>query len=193
MDGFKTDGFTTGIFKTDGFKTDGLSTYINSQRIIFTTFSFIGNSFTTDIFTMVSLSTHPFTMDNVHKGSFAPAFSCWEDDGRFNVPPWDFPGQNIQSVGIFQYKIFSQYGYLSTKYSVSRDIPVQNVPFGRKMTVQNIVSGGIFQYKMFRSVGKCQCKILVRREFPVQNILFRREIPEQNIQSAGIFQCKINS
>jgi hypothetical protein len=46
----------------------------------------------------------------------------------------DIPVQNIQSVGIFQYKIFqsigifkytilSQYGYSSTKYSASKDVP----------------------------------------------------------------------
>jgi hypothetical protein len=50
----------------------------------------------------------------------------------------DISVQNNQSVGIFQYKIFSQSGYSSTKYSVSRDIPVQNI-----QTV------GIFQYKIF--------------------------------------------
>ena len=43
----------------------------------------------------------------------------------------------IQSVGVFQYKIISQ-GYSSTKHSVSRDIPVQNIQPVR-----------IFQYKLF--------------------------------------------
>jgi hypothetical protein len=46
--------------------------------------------------------------------------------------------QNIQSVGIFQYKIFCQYGCFSTKYEVSRDI---SAPI--------IQSVGIFQYKIF--------------------------------------------
>jgi hypothetical protein len=39
---------------------------------------------------------------------------------------------------MFQLKIFSQYEYFSTKYSVSRNIPVRNIQ-----------SVGIFQYKMF--------------------------------------------
>jgi hypothetical protein len=32
------------------------------------------------------------------------------------------------SVGIFPYNIFSQQGYISTQYSASRDIFVQNIP-----------------------------------------------------------------
>jgi hypothetical protein len=35
----------------------------------------------------------------------------------------------MQSEWIFQYKISSQYGYSSTKYPVSKDIPVQNTKF----------------------------------------------------------------
>jgi hypothetical protein len=34
--------------------------------------------------------------------------------------------KEIQSVGISQYTIFSEQRHSSTKYSVSRDIPVQN-------------------------------------------------------------------
>jgi hypothetical protein len=46
--------------------------------------------------------------------------------------------KNIQSVGIFQWKIFSQWGYFSKTYSVSRDI-----------RVQHIQSVEISQYKLF--------------------------------------------
>jgi hypothetical protein len=51
-----------------------------------------------------------------------------------NLP---IPVQNIYSVKIFQYQKLSQYGYSSTKYSASKDIPV------------NTQSVGIFQYKIF--------------------------------------------
>ena len=60
-------------------------------------------------------------------------------------------------MGIFQYKIFSQEGYFGTKYSVSRDISVQNIQsvgiYIRSVgifLVQNIQSVGIFQHKIFR-------------------------------------------
>jgi hypothetical protein len=36
----------------------------------------------------------------------------------------DIPGQNSQTGGKCQYKIFSQEGYSSTQYLVRRDIPV---------------------------------------------------------------------
>jgi hypothetical protein len=39
----------------------------------------------------------------------------------------DIPMKNIQSVLIFQYKIFSQGEYFNTKDAVSMDIPVQNI------------------------------------------------------------------
>ena len=39
----------------------------------------------------------------------------------------DIPAHNIQSARIFQYKIFNLQGYSSTKYSVSKDIPIQNI------------------------------------------------------------------
>ena len=52
--------------------------------------------------------------------------------------------QNIQSVRIFQYKIFSGEGYFSTKYSVDKVISVQNT-----QSVQNIQSVRIFQCKIF--------------------------------------------
>jgi uncharacterized protein YjdB len=63
---------------------------------------------------------------------------------------------------MFQYKIFSQQGHSSTKYSVSRDIPVQNIQsagtfqykiFSQSDTPgQNIQSAGTFQYTLFSLV-----------------------------------------
>jgi hypothetical protein len=105
---------------------------------------------------------------------------------------------------IFQYKVFSQYGYSSTKYSVSRDIPVQNIQSVR-----------IFQYKVFSQYGYSSTKYSVSRDIPVQSIqsvpvrifqykIFSQyqygysstkysvsistDIPVQNIQSVRIFQ-----
>jgi hypothetical protein len=40
----------------------------------------------------------------------------------------DIPVPNMQSVGILWCKICSQLGYSSTKYAVSRDISVPNIP-----------------------------------------------------------------
>jgi hypothetical protein len=60
----------------------------------------------------------------------------------------DIPVQNIQSVKIFQYKIFSRYKYSSTEHSVSRDISGQSstkYSVGKDVSVQNIQSDGIFQ------------------------------------------------
>ena len=71
---------------------------------------------------------------------------------------------NIQSVRIFQYKIFSQQGhsfqykifgkqgYSSTKYSVSRDIPVGYIQ-----------SPGISEYKIFGKQGYSSGKYSVSR------------------------------
>jgi hypothetical protein len=42
-------------------------------------------------------------------------------------------------VGMFQYKIYSQSRHSSTKYTVSKDVPVQNIQ-----------AAGIFQHKIFR-------------------------------------------
>ena len=39
----------------------------------------------------------------------------------------DIPVRKCQSVRTFQYTIFSQYGYSSPNYSISKDIPVQNM------------------------------------------------------------------
>jgi hypothetical protein len=77
------------------------------------------------------------------------------------------PVQNSRSGGIFQYKIFSQGGYSSTKYSARRNIPVQNIQ-----------SVGIFQFKIFSQYGyssKCS---------------FSRDIHSgtKYIQSVRIFQ-----
>jgi hypothetical protein len=47
------------------------------------------------------------------------------------------------------YKIFSQHGYSSTKYSASR---------------------GIYQYKIFSQHGNSSTKYSVRMDIPVQNI-----------------------
>jgi hypothetical protein len=77
---------------------------------------------------------------------------------------WDIPVQNIQSAGLVQYKLFSQQGYSSTKYSVSRISPVQNIQ-----------SVGIFQYKLFNQQGCSSTKYSVSRM-----------IPGQNIQSVGV-------
>jgi hypothetical protein len=65
--------------------------------------------------------------------------------------------QNIQSVRIFQYTIFSQQGYSSTKYSVSRDIPVQI-----------FIQCGYFRTKYLASVG-IPVLYAVSRDIPVHN------------------------
>jgi hypothetical protein len=68
--------------------------------------------------------------------------------------------KNIPSVRIFQYKISSQQEYSSAKYSVGRNILVQNIQtvgeyssakysLGRNIAIQNIHSAGIFQFKIF--------------------------------------------
>jgi hypothetical protein len=67
---------------------------------------------------------------------------------------------NIQSVGMFQYKIFSQLGYFSTKYSGSRNISVIfsqqgyfSTPYSGSRTIlgQNIsVKEGIEGRKLWR-------------------------------------------
>ena len=61
---------------------------------------------------------------------------AWRGDGRRESAP-SASVQNIQSVGIFQYKVFD-----------SGDIPVQNI-IGRDIPVQNIQSVEIFQCKIF--------------------------------------------
>jgi hypothetical protein len=83
----------------------------------------------------------------------------------------NIPVQNIQSVEIFQCKIYSQHEYSSAKYAVSKDIPVQNMQSVR-----------IFQYKIFSQQTYSSTKYSVSRNIPVQNM-----------QSAEIFQCKICS
>jgi hypothetical protein len=60
---------------------------------------------------------------------------------------------------MFLYNTFSQQGYSSTKYSASKDIPVQNIQSARMfqyknsvskdIPVQNIQPARIFQYKIF--------------------------------------------
>jgi hypothetical protein len=82
----------------------------------------------------------------------------------------DSPVKNIQPARIFQYKIFSQHGYSSTIYSVSMDIPVQNI------------QSETFQHNTFSKHG-----------FSCTKDSVRIDIPAQNIQSAWIFQYKIFS
>jgi uncharacterized protein YjdB len=67
--------------------------------------------------------------------------------------------QNNQSVRIFQYKTYSQWGYSGTKYLVSRDIPAQNIQ-----------SVGIFQYEKFRQWGCPSTKYSISRDIPVRKI-----------------------
>jgi uncharacterized protein YjdB len=76
----------------------------------------------------------------------------------------------MQSVGIFQVKMFSQWGYSSTKYAVTRDITVQNIQPVMDIPGQNIPSVGIFQYKIFSQYGYSRSKYSVTRDIPVQNI-----------------------
>ena len=47
-------------------------------------------------------------------------------------------GSNGRNGGIIQYKIFSQEEYSSTKYSVSRDILVQNMQTGRTFKYETL-------------------------------------------------------
>jgi hypothetical protein len=63
-------------------------------------------------------------------------------------------------------------GRRNTKYSASRNIPVQNISASRNIPVQ-IISAS--------------------RNISVQNISASRNIPVQNIQPVGIFQYKIFS
>jgi hypothetical protein len=79
---------------------------------------------------------------------------------------------NIQPVGIFQCKIFSQQGYSNTNYSASRDNTLQNIQPVGNIPVQNIQPGG---------------------NIPVHNIQPGGNIPVQNIQPVGICQYKIFS
>jgi hypothetical protein len=53
----------------------------------------------------------------------------------------------MQPVRIFQYEIISQQGYASTKYAISRFIPVRNIQPVGNGPVQNIQAVGIFQHK----------------------------------------------
>ena len=83
----------------------------------------------------------------------------------------DIPVQNIQPAGNFQYNIFSQEEYFSTKFSVSRNI-----------SVLNIQSVEILQYKK-----------RVSRNISVQNVVPEKNLSVQHVQSIRIFQYKIFS
>jgi uncharacterized protein YjdB len=76
-----------------------------------------------------------------------------------------------RDLRIFQYKIFSRWGYFSGKYSASKDISVQNTQ-----------SVGIFWYTIFSQWGYFSGKYSVSKDISVQNT-----------QSVGIFWYKIFS
>jgi hypothetical protein len=58
----------------------------------------------------------------------------------------------MQSVGIFQYNIFSQLGYSSKKYSICRDITVQNI---QPVTLSS-VSGWLRNSKVASVLSVCR-------------------------------------
>jgi hypothetical protein len=90
----------------------------------------------------------------------------------------DIPVQHIQQARIFQYKIFSQQGYFSTKYSASKDIPVQ-IFSKQGCSSTNIQQARVFRYKIFSQQGRFSTKDRISKGGSVQNI-----------QSAGMFQYK---
>jgi hypothetical protein len=81
---------------------------------------------------------------------------------------------------MFQSNMVSQKEYSSTKHSVSRNIPAQNI----------------------LPAGICQSKVFSQQDVPLQSVQsagysspkhsVSRDIPVQNIQSVGIFQHKID-
>jgi hypothetical protein len=87
-----------------------------------------------------------------------------------------------QSAGIFRYKTSSQQKYSGTKYSVSRDIPVQNIQ-----------SAGIFQYTLFSQQGYFSSKYSISRDILVPNSQLVEIFPVPNSQLVGIFQYKVFS
>jgi hypothetical protein len=76
-----------------------------------------------------------------------------------------------------QYKILIQQGYSSTKYSVSRNVPVKKYSASSDVSVPNIQSVGTFHCRKSSQSGYSSTKCSVSRDVPVQNI-----------PSVGIFQ-----
>jgi hypothetical protein len=63
---------------------------------------------------------------------------------------------------MFQYKMFSQEGYSSTKYSARKDIPVQNIQPVRIFQYTNIQFVRISQYTNIQAGGYSSTKIFSR-------------------------------
>jgi hypothetical protein len=128
---------------------------------------------------------------------------------RGEGPCKDIPGQNIHSVRIFQYKIFSKQEYFRQniqsagifqfKYSARR-IFRYKIFSKQEYHRQNIQSAGIFQFKIFSEQEYSSSKYSARRifrykifsqqEYFSSKYTASRNFKVQNIQQAGIFHFK---
>jgi hypothetical protein len=123
----------------------------------------------------------PIFFVNFHQVERRPSFQQIDFRHIYRTRRRKRPGTPGKSLPLIPYIIFSQQGYSSTKYSVSKGIPVQNIKsvgifqykysVSKGIPVQNIQSVGIFQYKY--SVSK--------------------DISVQNIQTVGIILVQILS